>query len=201
MSSVFSSIDILAGKVRAPVSLFESSLSGDRLEAWMSSIWSGFPWEQRDAPRRECFFSTLGEPYSYGSGAGRRTYWPKDMPELLVELTEEVEKACTTDFELCFANGYASEREHLGWHADDSPEIDDARPIAVMSLGAEREIWVKPIGASADEVEKILLPSGSLFIMGPDMQDTHFHRIPKHPQSCGPRVSLTWRGAAVGYIS
>lgn len=100
---------------------------------------------------------------------GDRTYRPKDMPELLSELTKHAEKTCATEFELCFANGYASERQHLGWHADDSPEIDDARPIAVMSLGAEREIWVKPIGASADEVEKVLLPSGSLFIMAPGM--------------------------------
>lgn len=198
MSSVFSSINVLAGKVSAPVSLFESNLSAQRLEAWTSAIWSGFPWEQRDAPRRECFFSTIGAPYSYGTGAGRRTYYPKDMPELLASLTEDAQVACATEFELCFANGYASEKQHLGWHADDSPEMDDDRPIAVMSLGAAREIWVKPIGAGFEEVEKILLPSGSLFVMAAGMQDTHLHRIPKNPFPCGPRVSLTWRGAVMG---
>lgn len=198
MNSVFSSVDVLAGKVRAPVSLFESNLSAERLEAWAAAAWMGLPWEQRDAPRRECFFSSVGAPYSYGTGAGRRTYWPKEMPELVTSLTEDVEQACGVVFELCFANGYAGERQHLGWHADDSPEMDDDRPIAVMSLGAAREIWVKSTGAGFEEVEKILLPSGSLFVMAAGMQDTHVHRIPKNPSPCGPRVSLTWRGAVVG---
>lgn len=196
--TIFSSFDSLAGKLAAPVSLYESTLSAEVLQDWATAVWATFPWEQRDAPRRECFFSSIGEPYSYGSGAGRRTYYPKASPELLVSLTEDAQRTCATEFELCFVNGYENERQHLGWHADDSPEIDDDRPIAVMSLGASREIWVKPIGAGFEEVEKILLPSGSLFVMAAGMQDTHLHRIPKHPQPCGPRVSLTWRGAATG---
>ena len=66
----------------------------------------------------------------------------------------------------------------------------------MLSLGAAREIWVKPKGSDATAVEKILLPNGSLFVMGAGMQDTHVHRIPKHSAPCGFRVSLTWRGLA-----
>lgn len=193
---IFSNIDILAGKTMAPVSLYESTAEAALLDALMDKAWNGFPWEDRGAPRRECFFSTLGKAYTYGTGVGMRTYWPKAAPEIMDELTRAAEEACKCKFELCFANGYAGPREHLGWHADDSDEIDDGRPIAVMSLGAAREIWTKPRGAGADEVEKILLPAGSLFIMKAGMQDTHLHRIPKHSGLCGPRVSLTWRGAA-----
>ena len=193
--SIFSSIDT-AGAFGAPIKLFTSTMAEDAIKALADSAWTDFPWEDRGAPRRECFFSNKGEPYTYGRGAGMRTYWPKTAPEMLAALTTAAEDACGCVFELCFANGYASEREHLGWHADDSDEIDDGRPIAVMSLGAAREIWVKPRGAGAEAVEKILLPSGSLFVMGAGMQDTHFHRIPKHSAPCGPRVSLTWRGAA-----
>lgn len=194
--NTFSSIDMIAGKVMAPVALFESALSKDEIARLADSTWNTFPWEDRGAPRRECFFSSKGDAYTYGSGAGARTYWPKEAPGMMAELTAAAEAASGCKFELCFANGYAGPREHLGWHADDSDEIDDSRPIAVMSLGAEREIWVKPRGAGPDAVEKILLPSGSLFIMKPGMQDTHFHRIPKHGAECGYRVSLTWRGAA-----
>lgn len=192
---MFSSIDTLSGKVLAPVSLFSSALAKSDADALADAAWNSFPWEDRGAPRRECLFSSKGEPYTYGSGAGTRTYWPKAAPEMMAALTEAAEKASGCKFELCFANGYAGPREHLGWHADDSDEIDDGRPIAVMSLGAEREIWVKPRGTGADAIEKILLPSGSLFIMKAGMQDTHFHRIPKHGAECGFRVSLTWRGA------
>ena len=181
--------------VAAPISLFLTAADKNMVNAWAENAWNTFPWEDRGAPRRECFFSTIGAPYTYGSGAGARTYWPKPAPAMMAELTKMVEDMCGCTFELCFANGYAGPREHLGWHADDSPEMDDDRPIAVMSLGAEREIWVKPRGTGADAVEKILLPHGSLFVMKAGMQDTHFHRIPKHSAECGYRVSLTWRGA------
>lgn len=193
---MFSLNNALVGAVAAPVSLLASTVDPIDTSALAETAWEKFPWEDRGAPRRECFFSTIGRPYTYGSGMGIRTYWPKPAPEVMAALTRAAEEACGCRFELCFANGYAGPREHLGWHADDSEEIDDGRPIAVMSLGAAREIWVKPKGAGAEAVEKILLPSGSLFIMGPGMQDTHVHRIPKHAAACGPRVSLTWRGAA-----
>ena len=185
----------LIKNTKAPVSLY-GDLLGDRVNTVANTLWDTVPWERRDAPRRECFFSTLGLPYTYGTGAGEWTYVPREAPSVFRELTELVENICGNRFELCFANGYESEREHLGWHADNSPEIDDNRPIAVMSFGAEREIWVKPNGGSFDDVEKILLPSGSLFVMAPGMQDTHLHRIPKHGAPCGWRVSLTWRGAS-----
>ena len=195
MNPLFSNTNALTN-VNAPVSLFESIADPAWVAALAASAWENFPWEDRGAPRRECFFSERGEPYTYGSGAGARTYYPKTTPWMMQALTRAAEEACGCRFELCFANGYAGERDHLGWHADDSDEIDDARPIAVMSLGAAREIWVKPIGAGPEAVEKIVLPSGSLFVMGAGMQDTHVHRIPKHSAPCGPRVSLTWRGAA-----
>lgn len=193
---IFSTNNLLGEAIAAPVTLLASTLDASKLAELAATAWDTFPWEDRGAPRRECFFSSKGAPYTYGSGMGRRTYWPKPAPEMMDALTRAAEKACGCAFELCFANGYASEREHLGWHADDSPEIDDNRPIAVMSLGAAREIWVKPKGTGPDAVEKILLPAGSLFVMAPGMQDTHVHRIPKHPAPCGPRISLTWRGAA-----
>ncbi len=193
---VFSSTDSINEAIVSPINLFNSLADPALVEAWANEAWENFPWEDRGAPRRECFFSTLGKPYTYGSGDFSRTYWPKEAPDIMNMLTAAAEDACGCKFELCFANGYAGPREHLGWHADDSDEIDDSRPIAVMSLGAAREIWVKPRGAGPESVEKVLLPSGSLFIMRAGMQDTHVHRIPKHSANCGFRVSLTWRGAA-----
>lgn len=193
---MFDNINALAGKNSSPVALYNSTLDKASLDALAMAAWADFPWEDRGAPRRECFFSSLGKPYTYGSGEGTRTYYPKSAPMVMSELTKNAENLLGCSFELCFANGYAGPRQHLGWHADDSAEIDDNRPIAVMSLGAEREIWLKPRGGDATSVEKILLPAGSLFVMGAGMQDTHLHRIPKHGGECGFRVSLTWRGAA-----
>ena len=179
----------------APVDFFASSKTSTELDAMACEIWENFPWEDRTQNRREVFFSDRGMPYTYGKGDFARTYTPKTSPSLLKELTKSVEETLGCKFELCFINGYASEKEHLGWHADDSSSIDHERPIAVVSFGAERELWVKPIGGSFEEVARFMLPKGSLFVMKKGMQHTHVHRIPKHPSPCGFRVSLTFRGA------
>lgn len=194
--NTFNDTNLLAGKSLAPAALYTSALNSDWLAETANTLWASDDWEDRGAPRRECFYSSVGKAYTYGSGAGMRTYYPKVYSGLVLDLTRKVEAFLGVDFELCFMNGYAGPREHLGWHADDSDEIDDGRPIAVMSLGAEREIWVRERGARGEGCEKILLPNGSLFVMGAGMQDTHDHRIPKAGRECGYRISLTWRGAA-----
>jgi alkylated DNA repair dioxygenase AlkB len=118
--------------------------------------------------------------------------------------------------DVCFLNGYKDGHDQLGWHSDDSPEMDDERPIVTVSLGAEREIWFRKIPPNRDkidvglrrgevniimaspEIEKLKLGHGSMAIMLPHMQETHQHRIPKHDRECGPRVSLTFRGYVKG---
>ena len=108
-------------------------------------------------------------------------------------LQDNLARLCERAFEVCFLNGYEDQKDHLGWHADDSPEMDDARPIGIISLGAEREIWFCPQDDKA-AVTRIKLEHGSLCLMLPGMQDTHFHRIPKAGFVCGERISLTFRG-------
>lgn len=151
-------------------------------------------WEERTSARYEAFYSTLDQPYTYGKGVGTRTYHPKPMPEWLETAQAELRVIFQAPFQLCFINRYDTQFQHLGWHADDSPEQDhETSPIVVQSFGAEREIWTKPYGGGPETVDKILLEDGSIFVMHPGMQQTHVHRIPKHPQPCGPRISLTWR--------
>jgi alkylated DNA repair dioxygenase AlkB len=180
-------------------------------------------WVRRDrTPRQEAFYSKIDAPYTYGSGDFSRTYSPNlVIPDLLFNLWFVLERDHGVKYEACFLNKYEHAREHLGWHADDSDVIDDSRPIAVISFGAERELWFRsnpghcyacngsgrydhngsPKCAACDgsgrrttEVEKQLLETGSLCIMAAGMQDTHQHRIPKHHAKCGTRISLTFRG-------
>ena len=156
-------------------------------------------WDVRTAARREAFYSTVGHAYTYGSDYHARTYLPRKMDDdaHLYRIGSEAATYFRHDahpFELCFLNRYENEKQQLGWHADDDLAIDHDRPIAVISLGAERDIYVKPIGAGDSEKEKIRLEHGSLLLMNPGMQATHYHRIPKHDRPCGPRISLTYRG-------
>ena len=156
---------------------------------------SNMDWLDRTSARRELFFATVTDPYTYGSGEFARTYTPTPMDAYVKEIGDRIAAMEGFDtYELCFMNYYEGERQALGWHADDAESIDHTRPIAVVSVGAERQIWTKPIGGTADDVEKILLHNGSLLLMNAGMQHTHYHRIPKHDRPCGPRISLTYRG-------
>lgn len=182
---------------KSPIVYFPDFLPNSANE--MFDHFMNIEWDERTNARREAFYSTVGKDYTYGTGEFARTYSPRDMNtdgRLLTIgfMSTMMHKEQCNVFELCFLNRYENERQQLGWHADDDTAIDHSRPIAVVSFGAERELWVKPIGGTHDDVEKIRLGHGSLLLMLPGMQQTHYHRIPKNDRPCGPRISLTYRG-------
>jgi alkylated DNA repair dioxygenase AlkB len=204
-------------------------------------------WETQRTARKEYFMADQETNYSYGRRDDGITYTSKPWSELVgnnlkdvVSLLtfnamirsgewKDVTSKYTSYFNACFLNKYDDQHQHLGWHADDFAGMDPAAPIAVMSFGAEREIWIKkkfedcpscdgygfdgyspfdsgepqcekcagagrvvPKGAVPPE-DRYLLQRGSLFIMPPGFQEVMLHRIPKHPQPCGWRISLTFR--------
>lgn len=175
-----------------------------------SVLWNGLDWERRgNTPRREWYHDKLGEPYTYGKGVGVRTYESHSINEptgqYLYQIWRNVEDYIGFGMDVCFINGYEDKRDQLGWHADDSPEMDDDRPIAIVTFGGEREIMFRrdkekylQTHESADdlnlEVTKLLLNHGSLCVMPAGFQDTHQHRIPKASAEVKPRISLTFRG-------
>lgn len=148
---------------------------------------------RENTPRSEYYINKLGDiPYTYGNGAGRRTYMPKPSHPEIDKMFDKMRHAFDS-YDVCFLNYYLNQKDQLGWHADNSPEMDDTRSIAVISLGVEREIWFCP-NTDKTQVTKQKLENGSLCIMKAGMQDTHLHRIPKASFLCGERISLTFRG-------
>jgi alkylated DNA repair dioxygenase AlkB len=157
-------------------------------------LWNELAWQRRGVtPRREYYSNDIAVPYAYGKEEFSRSYEPQPWHPVMLEIRDKLQALTGTVFEVCFLNGYENNRDQLGWHADDSPEMDDARPIAIVSLGAEREIMFRP-QADREAVTKLKLGHGSLCLMAAGMQDTHYHRIPKAGFECGPRISLTFRG-------
>ena len=181
-------------------------------------------WERReDAPRSEYYCNDFPFPYVYGRGNGRRTYHPRPYHPIITEVRKSIEAITGTTFEVCFLNMYLDQSDSLGWHADDSPEMDDERPIAIVSFGVERDIMFReylktvcvecrlpvpnhkvpdckglvdprPTVKIFDLPEILKLGHGSLCLMNAHMQETWLHRIPKASFKCGERISLTFRG-------
>lgn len=153
-------------------------------------------WLTERSARREYFMSSKDREYSYGNRfQGEQNYKSKPFSPLVKQFIEFINAIQKTEFNVCFLNRYENEQQHLGWHADDFPGMREDQPIAVLSLGAEREIWWKEKlfkGKIPDE-NKQLLEHGSVWIMPSGFQDVYLHKIPKHGQPCGIRISLTFR--------
>ncbi len=149
------------------------------------------PWSDRTHARRECFMSPVEREYTYGSGAGERTY--RSVP--MLPWVEEIMRKLDGEPNVCFLNRYEGREHSLGWHSDDSPDTDSGKPISVVSFGQIREIWWRPEGVKGvvpDECRR-RLSWGSVFIMPAGFQETHEHRIPKGSHEMTWRVSLTFR--------
>jgi alkylated DNA repair dioxygenase AlkB len=154
-------------------------------------------WERREtAPRSEYWTNLFNRPYTYGRGAGERTYQAQASHPIIDEIRDTM-FADGTILEGCFLNLYNDGTDALGWHADDDPGINHSKPIAVLTLGQGRAIQLKS-QMPGSHPEEVFLAAGSLLLMHAGMQQTHYHRIPKVVTEIGPRISLTYRGLLDG---
>lgn len=164
-------------------------------EDFIDYLVNNIKWIDETKMRRECFMSDSEIEYTYLDYSGAPTYKSIPFDGVVKNILNKVNDELGTSLDICFLNLYMEARNGLGWHSDDSHTIDHNEGIAVVSFGAEREIWWKEKGEKGvvPESNRRLLKNGSLFYMPPGFQDTHMHRIPKWDKECGPRVSMTFR--------
>lgn len=143
--------------------------------------------------REEIFMSNTQRVYKYG----RMDYEYKSIPfdNKINSLMQTINDICGFKLNVCILNKYDSEKNALGWHSDDSPEIDQNHAIVIVSYGEEREIWWKEKNYKGviPKENRQLLEHRSVFIMLPGFQEKFVHKIPKHHKPCGTRISLTFR--------
>lgn len=100
-------------------------------------------------------------------------------------------------FNHVLVNRYRDERDSMGFHSDDEPELGDDPVVATLSLGASRRFVLVPKKRPGAEPSSppwaLELTSGSLLIMDGASQAHYRHGIPKASEPCGERVSLTFR--------
>lgn len=178
--------------MNVPIEYYEHFV--ERPNTVLAALQNDIAWQRHgDTPRCEYYVNDYGAPYTYGRGRGKRTYAPGPYHPAILDIRAAAEAKLGYKFDTCFLNRYLNQSDSLGWHSDNEPEMDNARPILTISLGVEREIWFRPLNNWADITRK-KLGNGSLCVMLPGMQQTHQHRIPKASFQCGERISLTFRG-------
>jgi alkylated DNA repair dioxygenase AlkB len=134
----------------------------------------------------------------YGDAALRYSYSGITLTALpwtpaLQALRRQLEAHSGAAFNSVLLNYYRDQRDSMGLHADDEPELGSQPVIASLSLGATRTLVFKHRRAPAVADVRLPLTSGSLLLMRGATQACWKHGINKQTRGCGPRVNLTFR--------
>jgi alkylated DNA repair dioxygenase AlkB len=140
-------------------------------------------------PRLVAWYGDRGSDYTY-SGI---TLTPLPWTELLLEIKGRVETVTAASFNSVLLNYYRDNRDSMGFHSDDEPELGLRPVIASLSLGEERTLILKHKLNKLARPVRLKLASGSLLLMKGETQKYWTHGIAKESRPCGPRINLTFR--------
>ena len=116
---------------------------------------------------------------------------PLPWTPLLAEIRAAVERACGLRFNSVLLNYYRNERDSMGMHSDDEPELGPDPAIASLSYGASRSFVLRH--KRNKRTVKLDLHDGSLLLMSGALQSNWLHGINKSTRSIGERLNLTFR--------
>lgn len=136
-------------------------------------------------PRLSAWYGEASYTYS------GRTFHPLPFTPLLQDIRRAVEEATGKSFNSVLLNCYRNERDSMGFHSDDEPELGPEPAIASVTFGATRTFILKHRKRPA--TLKLDLTDGSLLLMAGTLQRHWRHGINKESKPCGLRVNLTFR--------
>lgn len=116
---------------------------------------------------------------------------PAPFTPLLETIRASVRQATGCEFNSVLLNYYRNERDSMGMHADDEPELGPEPVIASLSFGAERTFILRH--KRTKETLRLPLTDGGLLLMRGSTQQNWLHGINKISKPIGPRVNLTFR--------
>jgi alkylated DNA repair dioxygenase AlkB len=138
-------------------------------------------------PRLQTWHADVGIRYSYSNNLLITRPWTP----LLSEIRAEVETFLGFAFNSVLVNCYRNGEDHVGWHADDEPELGKQPLIASLSFGEDRYFALRHKKSAAHD--RILLSHGTLLIMQPAFQHHWLHSIPIEQNRTHSRINLTFR--------
>ena len=164
----------------------------------LSELIAEVPWRAEEVviygrkvpqPRLTAWYGDAGKSYAY-SGIELE---PRPWTPLLLAIKSRVETATGSSFNSVLLNYYRDNRDSIGFHSDDEPELGAQPVIASLSLGDDRIFVFKHKRLKQTEPMRLSLPSGSLLLMRGETQHNWRHGVPKESRPRGARVNLTFR--------
>ncbi|MGE3635023.1 MAG: alpha-ketoglutarate-dependent dioxygenase AlkB, partial [Sandaracinaceae bacterium] len=141
-------------------------------------------WDERIRARKTASF---GEPYDYAGLDYARAGFPPELEAVRVKVAERI----GLGFNNCLLNYYPDGRSRMGFHADAEAGIVPGTGVAIVSLGAQRNLRFRRTDRLDERLDYVLEP-GSLVFMEPEVQRVWQHALPRS-SARAPRVSLTFR--------
>lgn len=165
-------------------------------EELFQTLYSDLPWKggeiklfgkTHEIPRKQVLFADKDLHYGYSGKQLNVSEWNQTV----LNIKQKIESESNFEFNACLANLYRDGKDSNGWHADNEKELGKNPVIASISLGATRTFKLKH--SKINEKVDFEMTSGSLLIMGGEIQHYWKHQIPKTKKEVGPRVNLTFR--------
>lgn len=166
-----------------------------RAQALLQDLIQQIHWQQDffafgrrfDVPRLQAWYADPGVHYRYSDNKLESHAWT----DLLLSIKRDVEAYSAHHFNSVLLTYYRNGHDHVGWHADDEPELGEAPVIASLSLGARREFQYRH--KQQETRGSMVLQDGELLVMQAQFQQLWEHRIPPQAEVSEPRINLTFR--------
>jgi len=178
---------ILADDDRGQITYTPDFIDADTAAAWFSELRDGVHWR---AMRRQMYDREVEVPRLVAS------YWldpPAEMtPAAILLAAGRVTERVGAPFNAVGLNRYRDGRDSVAPHNDHLYELRTGYPIALLSLGATRQMTVRA-KAAPPRVLHVDLEPGSLLVMDYTTQQHYDHGVPKTQEPVGERISLAFR--------
>jgi len=174
-------IDDASGRVSYLPDLVPAAIA----QAWFTQLFEGIAWRggrrlmyerEVDVPRLRAHFE-LADPA---------------LPAPLHEALAAVRAAVDAPFTSVGLNLYRDEHDSVAPHNDKLEDLVRDQPIALLSLGATREMVIRAKRPPRRALH-LDLAAGSLLLMDHASQFHYDHAIPKQRAPMQPRISLAFR--------
>jgi alkylated DNA repair dioxygenase AlkB len=153
----------------------------DALHSYLNAT---IDWDTRMRARKTASF---GASYNYS----QIVYQQSQIPDNIETICQKIGAVLGFVPNNCLINAYPDGRSSMGFHSDDISILAKNTGVAIVSLGAERDIiFQNKLNRSIEFVQRLL--TGSLLYMPWNMQEHWLHAIPKTTASL-ERISLTFR--------
>lgn len=168
-------------------------------EAVFEQLHRGCAWEQHSTVARRPDGTTVEVPQGrLMTWAGEEAYRysgitlePRPLTGMLAQLTDRLNEELDAAFNHVVLNLYRDGHDHVGRHTDCETQLGYEPLIASLSLGTERRFVIEPKGRGRRW--RKTLASGSMLVMGGNLQHRFRHSLPRQPSVEGPRINVTWR--------